>query len=559
MSPFGNNALEILIDKFRDLLSDSQRRSQAFLIRFDAALRERLLPAPEHPNNGDECLYPNKIGNFSKGLPHHDTGEVDLEAYEAFIHAVTTGDPADFEKIPLGGDRKLVNPQAGLAFDLEGPDSHELSIPAAPAFASAEEAGEIVENYWMALTRDVNFSNYASDPRTKAAAEDLSKLSDFRGPKTGSKVTPETLFRGNVYHRDPASGEIVNSTLIGPYISQFLWRPAPFGAQYVEQRMRTVKAEMDYMTTYEDWLNVQRGITPAQKDQFQETRRYIINGRDLGQWVHIDVLYQAYFNACLILLGKQNLDDSFSSGLGAKLNPGNPYNHLKKQAGFGTFGDPYIIGLLTEVATRALKAIWYQKWFVHRRLRPEAYAGRIHRAFADSVDYPLHPDLHQAAVLNKASEHGVFKYNEKLNQGKGGTYLLPMAFPEGSPVHPAYGAGHATVAGACVTILKALFDEAQIIPKAMLMVPDPSDPTKLVSYTGADAAKITIGGELNKLAANIAIGRNIAGVHWRSDATVSLKLGEDVAIGILKDQKATFNEEFHGFTFTKFNGETITV
>ncbi len=122
----------------------------------------------------------------------------------------------------------------------------------------------------MALTRDVDFSNYASDPRTQAAAEDLSKLSDFRGPKTGGKVTPETLFRGNVYHRDPASDEVVNSTLIGPYISQFLWRPAPFGAQYVEQRMRTVKAEIDYMTTYEDWLNVQRGITPAQKTSFKQ-------------------------------------------------------------------------------------------------------------------------------------------------------------------------------------------------------------------------------------------------------------------------------------------------
>ena len=39
-----------------------------------------------------------------------------------------------------------------------------------------------------------------------------------------------------------------------------------------------------------------------------------------------------------------------------------------------------------------------------------------------------------------------------------GNWLLPMAFPEGSPMHPSYGAGHATVAGACTTILKAWFD-----------------------------------------------------------------------------------------------------
>lgn len=40
----------------------------------------------------------------------------------------------------------------------------------------------------------------------------------------------------------------------------------------------------------------------------------------------------------------------------------------------------------------------------------------------------------------------------------GTNYLLPMAFPEGSPMHPSFGAGHATVAGACTTILKAFFD-----------------------------------------------------------------------------------------------------
>ena len=39
--------------------------------------------------------------------------------------------------------------------------------------------------------------------------------------------------------------------------------------------------------------------------------------------------------------------------------------------------------------------------------------------------------------------------------------LLPMAFPEGSPMHPAYGAGHATVAGGCVTMLKAFFEMFQ--------------------------------------------------------------------------------------------------
>lgn len=33
----------------------------------------------------------------------------------------------------------------------------------------------------------------------------------------------------------------------------------------------------------------------------------------------------------------------------------------------------------TEVATRALKAVRYQKFNIHRRMRPEALAARLHK------------------------------------------------------------------------------------------------------------------------------------------------------------------------------------
>jgi hypothetical protein len=57
----------------------------------------------------------------------------------------------------------------------------------------------------------------------------------------------------------------------------------------------------------------------------------------------------------------------------------------------------------------------------------------------------------------------------------------------------------------------------------------------------------------------VALGRNIAGVHWRSDATESIKLGEEVALSVLRDQKNTYNEPFAGFSLTKFDGTTVTV
>ena len=84
------------------------------------------------------------------------------------------------------------------------------------------------------------------------------------------------------------------------------------------------------------------------------------------------------------------------------------------------------------------------------------------------------------------------------------------------------------------------------------------DGFSLVPYEGSDANQLTIGGEMNKLAANIAIGRNHAAVHWRYDYQDSLPLGEAVAISLLKDMAHNWNEDFAGFSFTKFNGQRIT-
>ena len=307
--------------------------------------------------------------------------------------------------------------------------------------------------------------------------------------------------------------------------------------------MRTHLPGTDFLTQYDDWLAIQNGNNPSREVQFDPTRRYIRNGRDIAQWVHIDVLYQAYFNAMLIMLQPPDATDLVTGGgLGVPLNIGNPYLSSRNQEGFGTFGPPGIATAVAEIATRALKAVWYQKWAVHRRLRPEEYGGLVHNNLVKQTKYPLHRDVLNSQGLN-------------LIQGKSGSYLLPMAFPEGCPMHPSYGAGHATVAGACVTILKAIFDESYVIPNPV--VPS-ADGLSLIPYTGSDAGKLTVGGELNKVASNVGIGRNIAGVHWRSDYSASLKLGEQLAISVLRDQRLTCQEEFEGFTFTRFDGTKIT-
>jgi membrane-associated phospholipid phosphatase len=490
-------------------------------------------PWPEQVNNGEEGDYP-FVANYSKGLEHDKVGEVVPAAYNALLRAISTQRAEDFERIPLpppqppAMQRKLVNPQSGLAFDLEGPDPQSLRIPPAPRIDGPRNSAEMVELYWMSLLRDVPFTEFEKNDLAKAAAAELTRLPGYRGPRQPGKpgelgtVTPALLFRGD------ARGDAR-----GPYLSQFLFSDIPYGTLLIRQLTDTVQPGQDFMTSFDSWLDVQNGRKQPDIARSQTKRRYLQTPRDVANYVHFDALYEAYLNAALILLG-----------LGAPLDNGNPYEHSANQEGFGTYGGPHLLSLVTEVATRALKAVWYQKWFVHRRFRPEAFGGRIHAHLSGLRDY----SMIDSDVLNSEAL-------KRISEKNRGSFLLPQAFPEGSPLHPAYGAGHATVAGACVTVLKAWFDESWPVPNPM--VPNPAG-TALVPYTGADAGRLTLGGELDKLAANIAIGRNMAGVHWRTDYSESVRLGEAVAIGVLRDQVGVGHEDA-SFGLTRFDGSRMTI
>nr|WP_250857633.1 vanadium-dependent haloperoxidase [Oceanirhabdus seepicola] len=500
-------------------LTPRQTNQKAYKIRVDAASFQKNLPLPDHPCNGDEDLYPNKIGNFSKVMPHNELGEVNKGGYSIWIRALTTGNPEMFEDIPLGGVRKFANPQGAYAFDLEGPNSHHLTMPVAPTFSSAWEASEMGEDYWRALTRDIPFADYDTNTLISEAASDMSQFSDYRGPKEDGEVTPGTIFRGNL-----------EGDLIGPYISQFLCLDVPYGSKTLVQHYRTALPGKDYMTSYDEWLNIQNGGVPSELPEYDPQPRYIRDGRDLSEWVHGDFTYQSMLNACLILLG-----------FGKKaMCSENPYICSKTQNGFVTFGSAYVLDLIGKSARIALESAWFQKFLVHRRLRPEAFGGCVQNNLTGATSYPINSEILNCMAVSKVFE----RY---------GTYLLPMAYPEGSPTHPSYPAGHAAIAGAGVTMMKAFFNEDYIIPHPLVAS---ADGLSVLPYTGTP---LTVLGELNKLASNLSLGRDTAGVHWRSDGIEGLKIGEAVAIGIIHDFMKTYNENFKGFCLTKFDGTTIII
>ncbi len=391
---------------------------------------------------------------------------------------------------------RLTSPLAGASTETHGPDPKTLEMLPAPGCQSISAAAEMVELYWMALLRDaplVAFQQNSTPPdvgcatvsahnealgynvtsRINAARNavnavfdcavrhdtDPGKLRaplDLQGGSGGADIVRQTLFRSGLHGEDH-----------GPLLSQFFLRPIGYGVQTIDSKQVPYIAKRDFLVSHGDWLLAQNtgkdrygrdyGNGNNYADQqvgniyYPTTdvlpggpviKRYISTMRDLARFVNRDALHQAYFNAALFL-----------DGAGATLDQGNPYrgNRYSREVGFATLGGPDLLTLVSEVASRALKVVWRQKWLVHRRCRPEVYGGLVQMQkngyAAETRDYGLPMAVASCPNFGTAINDtldAVSAHNAALNGGTG-TLFLPMAFSAGSPSHPAYGAGHATV------------------------------------------------------------------------------------------------------------------
>ena len=475
---------------------------------------------------------------------------------------------------------RFTNPLAGAASEQLGPDPKSLDMGPAPGILSVSTAAEMTELYWMAALRDVPLADSATDPRVMQAATELDKRFgqavltdkseggikiglDLPAGVGGVGITPHTLFRCGLHDEQ-----------FGPLISQFLLRDIPYGTQTIRATMRPYAAGRNYLTTYEDWIRAQNtGYDSFGRDYqncnfitddntyYASSDRYISTLRDLARFVNRDALHQAYFNAALFL-----------DATAAELDEGNPYRAIRysREGGFGTLGGPDLLTLVSEVASRALKVVWRQKWLVHRRARPEVYGGLVQMQFVGRNGTTRAYGLPSWVAETEAAT-AVVDLNATTNPDGQPAFFLPIAFTAGSPTHPSYGAGHACVAGACVTVLKAWYNEDERFHDLLQRAPrkEPRTIHPLLQpgassgpdsfgpptpYMGLDAGRMTVGGELNKLACNVAMGRSIGGVHWRSDNTRSLRLGELVAIEILRKRTKEYAERPVSFTFRSFDG-----
>jgi len=142
-------------------------------------------------------------------------------------------------------------------------------------------------------------------------------------------------------------------------------------------------------------------------------------------------------------------------------DPNIPYNldSHKRISGFNTFSTAWLLSLIGRVHETEAVA-FYQKWYVHRKVRPEAHANLVDGILTNrfTLNPSMHPDLMNSSVLAL-----IFERNRQLNLKRGvasaaGSYFCPQELETGSPSHPSSPAGHAFTAGACATLLKAFFD-----------------------------------------------------------------------------------------------------
>ena len=156
--------------------------------------------------------------------------------YKLFVQGIQSGNPADFQRTPLGPanpplvpdvpSRERITPEtddrtgawesnvaknlvpnpnagandkgarvrawesagAGNVFDLEGPDAQAVTMPPAPRFDSDELLAEIVEVYAMALLRDDPFSSFPL-PAGSKRRKDKSSPAACVDPKDFARAT----------------------------------------------------------------------------------------------------------------------------------------------------------------------------------------------------------------------------------------------------------------------------------------------------------------------------------------------------------------------------------
>lgn len=432
--------------------------------------------------------YDNKI-LFSKGLRHNNELIVNSNDINILTDCIKYHDVNKLEKLKFVGDLKLLNPSSSWYLDIIGSSSTTYKYSKFPNIDSKEFEYEMCLLYCMYLCRDIPFSNYTNNSAINQYCKFLS-------------VEPTTIFRDPLF-------------INGLYISQFLYLNFTIGNCSYNQRYRTYLENLDFYKTVESMTKLQNGISDS-THLFNKKKRYIITGRDLAHYFHSNDPYFVFTNTYSIL---------------CNINAPIIIKQCKFEEPYLNFGKADVPSLLTMIGRNALLVAWYIKWS-NMVPRPDQISLLLNKTYSknkESLNIFTNP------IFDKI-------------YGKNKNILLPQCYNKGSNMCPSTPSEYATVAGACITVLKLIFDNNF---EMNVTTPD------LVGFNLVNKNdKSTIGIELDKLAFNVAISQCWAGTNFAIDNIKGLKLGEAVAINCMKDVSNRYPDKIN-FKLKKFNGKFV--
>lgn len=419
-------------------------------------------------------------------------------------HALTAP-PAErdaaFRAIRLTGRMRLASPRWGV----QPPPVGFGDFPADfPADDSAQTAAELVELALAATLLDTPWRSIRETVQRRG--NPLEGLDDILGGPT----RPASLFRP-----EEQSGP-------DPYISQLLLLPVPMGAMAAMTGVqRYLLRTGAYGVTAETQAAMLRGA-PIEAQSYGE-ELYINTPRALASAMHLDPPYLMGLHSMLILDGLRVPRSSL-------------FPPLPAEAGFTDYGGAAAAQcLLAEASDEAFGDCWKLKYDPdpqRRRARPEELLAR---------QEVLHPIWHERGAPLLAPWGG----------------RLPLPIAEGCPMHSAWTSGHAVTAAAEAVVMMATYRDGpwpfapiQASPDGLSLVP-------------ANSSSLTVHGEIRKFAWNKGFGRCPLLVHYRSDVTAGLLVGQAAAVRVLRQRKAEAEAlglaPWGEVTFEGFGGQLITI
>lgn len=437
------------------------------------------------------------------------------------------------------------------------PPTTSLQLPPPPEMGPAELAAEMAELYALSLVRDLPFS-VMQDPHSRIWIDsttqftlhellcELRSLSWFDEQALPVPGPVETVFRcqadsGEADHRRGlrrnGDGQLTLRTLFRGIVGH-RGEALRLSAFHHTDRDGEIELEPSEppesdapMSRWLDWIERFSGAALALPGQGKEIMPGLATPRELVARVQRSHPCRIYFNAVLRLLAR-----------GVKFDPG------LQNAGEAVSAQN-LLSLMAETADRAFSAAMQAHGRTNRLSRPGVFAARL-TALMQQDD----PAAGEASLLRSCAEElsgkapALLNWVDRMNRAFGrdaveAPVLLLLPLKTSVPLHRADYAAQAVIAGALTTLLKALFDTRRHARLRMV---------------GAGGGGVDIGAEADRLAADIALARSVAGGYFQAENYLDLRLGEALACHVLRERLEMLGQSA-ALGFTDFDGSAVTI